>query len=268
MHLQRELPDRAAAADRDTVADPDAGLVGDAHRDRGRLEQAALQQGHVIGQRVDLRLVPRDRLGHAGAVVVLDVLAELLLPCLARRGRCRRSAGSCRPPGRRRADRCGARAAPSASMTPESSWPSPIGTSVPKNPSARCGSDPQIAEYATRMRTSSGPRSGSGKSTSPMTPRVVSSGSRRLPILVTATVLIRLSVERAGRDGREASVAGGDDPAGRGDRGGEAVAVLVAQLFVVAEAGVDLRDAETLERRSDGCRDRRSRRRSREASPP
>ena len=35
-----------------------------------------------------------------------------------------------------------------------------------------------------------------GMSTTPITPRVFSSGSRRLPILVTATVLIRLSVER------------------------------------------------------------------------
>ncbi len=39
----------------------------------------------------------------------------------------------------------------------EISCPRPIGTSVPKNPSARWGSDPQIAAYATRIRTSSGP---------------------------------------------------------------------------------------------------------------
>ena len=82
-------------------------------------------------------------------------------------------------------------------------------------------------------------------STMPIRPRVDSSGSRRLPILVTATVLIRLSVERAG--GVLAAQAGGDDPAGGGDRRGQAVAVLVAQLLVVAEAGVDLRDAEPLE---------------------
>nr|WP_246858496.1 hypothetical protein [Citricoccus sp. SGAir0253] len=34
---------------------------------------------------------------------------------------------------------------PSSATMPETSWPRPIGTSVPKNPSARCGSEPQIA---------------------------------------------------------------------------------------------------------------------------
>src|SRR3954463_16397811 len=80
----------------------------------------------------------------------------------------------------------------------------------------------------------------------PIPPRADSSGSRRLPILVTATVLIRLSV------GASWSVGGGpgrvcDHPAGGRDGGREAVAVLVAQLLVVAEARVDLGDPQPLE---------------------
>ncbi len=43
------------------------------------------------------------------------------------------------------------------------------------------------------------------------------------------------------------SVAGGDDAAGGGDRRRQSVAVLVAQLLVVAEPGVDLWNAEALE---------------------
>src|SRR5947209_4967905 len=96
-----------------------------------------------------------------------------------------------------------------------------------------------------RIRTSSGPSGWSGSSTMPIRPRAASSGSRRLPILVTATVLIRLSVARWSVGGGPGRV--GDHPTGGRDRRGEAVAVLVAQLLVVAEARVHLGDAEPLE---------------------
>ena len=200
-------------------------LVCDAHRDRRRLQQAPVQQRHLIRELLHLRLVPGEGLGHARSVVLLDVLAELLAAGQARAAGAAEAQEVAQTRSPTRSPLRVARS-PRASTTPEISWPSGMGTSVPKKPSGggagRSRRSPRTrrgcARPPARAPARAGRRWGRSCPANPDSP-----GSQTADLGdgdgLPSARLLRL-----------------DCTAQCVDRVDEAVAVLVALVLVVAEA--------------------------------